>query len=82
MPLYLLLFNLFHDGKEPPSENYISSHDIASCVRVTRSDRSKIMNTKQIPAHIEANLVWLIDHEHENPDFGKRIAEISDRYGI
>jgi len=40
------------------------------------------MNTKQIPAHIEANLVWLIDHEHENPDFGKRIAEISDRYGI
>ena len=38
--------------------------------------------SKIIPEYIEKNLEWLIDHEHENPDFGKRIAEISDRYGI
>lgn len=39
-------------------------------------------NMSKIPEYIEKNLEWLIDHEHENPDFGKRIVEISDRYGI
>ena len=39
-------------------------------------------NMSKIPEYIEKNLECLIDHEHENPDFGKRIVEISDRYGI
>lgn len=40
------------------------------------------MNTKQIPDHVEKQLAYLIDNEHEHPEYGKRIVEICDHWGI
>jgi len=33
-------------------------------------------------AMLMRNLEWFIDHEHENPDYEKRIVEISNRLEI